>query len=163
MHIGKVKQNNGVTLIEVLVAVLVLSIGLVGVASLLLFSLKSVHSSYQTSVASAIALDVEEWLWESLRDDASLDADGCPDFAAVVGRVSDHWSRSGALEGRNGTLVTLPNLAIGLVDAAEKFPVAAMDPDRIRAQVRVSWDEGRFGGASEIFEYLVQVPCRVGN
>jgi len=162
MRIGH-RKNGGVTLIEVLVALLVLSVGLVGIASLLLFSVRSIHSSYQTSIASVISLDVEEWLWEALRDDAGVGVDGCPVFSDVLDRVQTHWARAGAVEGRNGVRVTLPNLSIGIVGPVQTFPAGAADPDRVRGRIAVQWDEGRFGGSNETFEYQVQVPCRVGG
>jgi type IV pilus assembly protein PilV len=50
--------NNGFTLMEVLVALAVLSIGLLGMAGMQLFSMKSSHSAYLQSQASYFAYDL---------------------------------------------------------------------------------------------------------
>lgn len=54
----QIKKEKGFTLVEVLVAVVVLSIGLLGLAGLQATSLKNNNSSYQRSVASMLAYDM---------------------------------------------------------------------------------------------------------
>ncbi|NNC69082.1 MAG: type IV pilus modification protein PilV [Gammaproteobacteria bacterium] len=51
-------RNKGFTLMEVLVALAVLSIGLLGMAGMQLFSMKSSHSAYLQSQASYFAYDL---------------------------------------------------------------------------------------------------------
>jgi len=55
-------RQSGVTLIEVLVTVLVISIGLLGVAALNAFSLQSGQSAFQRTQASIIAGETLDWL-----------------------------------------------------------------------------------------------------
>lgn len=59
-------KSSGFTLIESLVAVLVLSIGLLGVAAMQLKALQSSHVSYQRTIATLAAQDAVERLWISL-------------------------------------------------------------------------------------------------
>ncbi|RTR02874.1 type IV pilus modification protein PilV [Halomonas nitroreducens] len=66
----------GFTLIEVLVAVLVLSISLLGLAALQLKSLQGSHVAYQRAVANLAAQDAGERLWEWLGQQEGL---ACPD------------------------------------------------------------------------------------
>lgn len=54
--------QRGFTLIEVLIALLILAIGLLGMASLLMTSLSSSNSAYQRSQASMLAYDIAERL-----------------------------------------------------------------------------------------------------
>lgn len=54
------RQQSGFTLIEVMVSVLVLSIGLVGVAALQGVSLKNTQSAFMRSQATALAYDVAD-------------------------------------------------------------------------------------------------------
>ena len=61
-----VHSQRGLTLLEVLIALLVLSIGLIGAAVLTVQSLQNTHSALYTSLASAAALDLEERLWIDL-------------------------------------------------------------------------------------------------
>ncbi|HHM04228.1 MAG TPA: type IV pilus modification protein PilV [Gammaproteobacteria bacterium] len=51
-------RQSGFTLFEVLIAVLILSIGLLGIAGLQTASLKSNHSAYQRSQAALLAYDM---------------------------------------------------------------------------------------------------------
>lgn len=53
-----VNKNNGFTLMEVLVALAVLSIGLLGMAGMQLFSLKSSHDAYMRTQATLFAYDL---------------------------------------------------------------------------------------------------------
>lgn len=57
------KRQHGFTLIEALVAVLILSIGLLGAAAMQLKALQSAHLGYQRAVASLAAQDAVERLW----------------------------------------------------------------------------------------------------
>lgn len=60
--LAKSRTTAGFTLLEVLIAVLVLAIGLLGMASLVLQSMKSNQSSYQRTQASLLAYDMAERL-----------------------------------------------------------------------------------------------------
>lgn len=53
-------SRNGFTLIEVLVAVVVLAIGLLGLASLQVFGLRNNHSAYMRSQATLLAYDMAD-------------------------------------------------------------------------------------------------------
>ena len=58
-----VLKQRGLTLVEVLVTVLVLSIGLIGIGLLQIQAIQFANSSYHTSIASTASLDFEERLW----------------------------------------------------------------------------------------------------
>ena len=58
----------GFTLIEALAALLVLSIGLLGFASLQLQALRYAHSSYQRTLVNIQALDMAERMWTHLAE-----------------------------------------------------------------------------------------------
>lgn len=60
------KYQRGVSFLEVLIALLVLSIGLVGVAAMQLKALQSATAGYQHSVATLAAVDAQERLWAEL-------------------------------------------------------------------------------------------------
>ncbi|MDZ7810693.1 MAG: type IV pilus modification protein PilV [Arhodomonas sp.] len=66
------QRQKGFTLIEVLIAVVVLSVGLLGVLALQVNTLAFSHSAYLTSVASVQAMDLEERIRvnpEAMKDD----------------------------------------------------------------------------------------------
>lgn len=61
-----VSKQRGFTLIEALVAMLILSIGLLGVAAVQVKSIQYSHASYQRSVAVVQANDLVERLWAGI-------------------------------------------------------------------------------------------------
>lgn len=74
-------RQAGVGLLEVLVALVVLSVGLLGMAGLQLNALKSATQSYQRSVATLAAIDAQERLWAAL---ANSPDGNCSGLAASV-------------------------------------------------------------------------------
>jgi type IV pilus assembly protein PilV len=159
--------NLGFSLIEVLIALLVISIGLVGIAGMHIFSLRTAHSSYQSTLASVIALDFEERLWERLGNDA---VNGCPNFANVLAGMNTHWGRTGAPmvpAGRESTwpsadLASLPAFSVSLVGNTN--PASPdLTTEWIQGTIRVQWAETRFGQTTEQFTYTARVPCRAVN
>ncbi|MER2584261.1 MAG: type IV pilus modification protein PilV [Candidatus Competibacter sp.] len=61
-------MDRGFTLIEVIVALLVLSVGLLGLAGLQLRALQHTHSSYQRTLVNIQALDMAERMWTHLAE-----------------------------------------------------------------------------------------------
>ncbi|AMC99277.1 type IV pilus modification protein PilV [Halomonas chromatireducens] len=116
-------RKNGFTLIEALIALVVLSIGLLGVAAMQLKALQSAHMGYQRAVASLAAQDAVEWLWAGLTEDANNNY-YCPEEDVVNdGGWHDAWGKF--LPGLNGS------------------PVSSPSADCVY-QITVSWDEGRY-------------------
>ncbi|WNL42849.1 prepilin-type N-terminal cleavage/methylation domain-containing protein [Halomonas sp. PAMB 3264] len=76
--------QRGFGLVESLVALLVLSLGLVAMAALQLKSLQGAHEGYQQALASVAALDAQERLWAEYRR-----APACADMA--IGQVERRW------------------------------------------------------------------------
>ena len=72
------RSQTGFTLIEALIALVVLSIGLLGVAAMQLKALQSAHMGYQRSVVSLVAIDAQERVWAALSELGS-----CPDASAL--------------------------------------------------------------------------------
>lgn len=60
--------RTGFSLIEVMVTLLVLSVGLLGLAGLQLRALQYTHSSYQRTLANIQALDMAERMWTHLAE-----------------------------------------------------------------------------------------------
>ena len=65
--------QRGFSLIEALIALLVLSIGLIGVAAMQVKALQSATAGYQRSVATLAAVDAQERLWAQLAQNVSCD------------------------------------------------------------------------------------------
>ena len=126
-------RTEGFTLVEALVSLLVLSLGLLGVAGMQLKALQSAHAGYQRSVATLAAQDAQERLWAQLA--SSFPA--CPDPDTV--NIED-W--------RANWESVLPSLAT----------LTYKDKGECTFTVAVIWGEGRFGGETEMFEYTFRLP-----
>jgi type IV pilus assembly protein PilV len=88
-------HQRGFSLIEALIALVVLSIGLIGVAAMQLKALQSANAGYQRSVASVAAVDAQERLWGEL---TSLEAgQTCEDIdtSDLQAEWRDHWFQGG--------------------------------------------------------------------
>lgn len=170
------RRVRGLSLIEVLIALLVLSIGLVGMASLQLTSLKSAHSSYYRSLASAAALDTEERLWLRLRETVLADPATNPPFcmpAATMDKVlaESQTAWQAPMDG-SSSKAGIPNLAIVRPEAPEETPNSREDTSNggvwtyrwQQIPIRLTWTENRLGeGAdgdfTESFDYVIRIPC----
>lgn len=175
MIIHSVNLQRGLSLIEALIALLVLSIGLVGMGALMLTSMKNVHSSAHYSVASAIVLDFEELLWEELAKTAvsspsSLDdADGClsnSDIDDLATAVETEWQTGSLGEGAwsDADRFKLPDILLDVdtanidVDCVEDDSGACLDRDEDgiadvnwkMVPVELKWTEGRFSDVADV-------------
>lgn len=126
----------GFSLIEALVALLVLSIAALGLGAMQLKGLQSAHVSYQRAIAVIAAEDAEERLWAWMSNHPE---ETCPDDAALdtVERawVTD-WQLVGALAGDNAR--------IGLPGFERSQLIADTSSDRCRIDILTAWRDERF-------------------
>ena len=153
-------HKKGLTMIEVLIALLLLSFGLASLATMQLSSLQYVHSAYYRSLASTIALDFEERLWLELADN---DLTLCPgigteDGSTPANLIAD-WSRTAvgdSWEWSTADLIKIPNLSVSLGTAVTTSTCTEIP-------VTLTWNELRFNeveSTSEQFSYTVRILCR---
>lgn len=136
-----VQYQRGFTLIEALVAVLVLSFGLLGVAAMQLKAMQGGHVAYQRSLATLIAMDANERLWAALGA-----ANGtCPDSSSVQGEWLTHWDTASALPTITNSTIANPG-----ADACEYL-------------ITVTWSDERFV-TEEVatLTYVTQLPGKPG-
>lgn len=131
---GSLCRVKGFTLVEALIALLVLSIGLLGVAGMQLKALQGAHAGYQRAIASLAAQDAQERLWAEL----SGSFPECPTPTDVNG---GDWKTSWSS--------ILPSLGeLTYQDAAGDCAFT----------VDVTWNESRFGQSVESFSYTFRLP-----
>ncbi|MCE9663018.1 type IV pilus modification protein PilV [Halomonas sp. M5N1S17] len=130
------RSQTGFTLIEALIALVVLSIGLLGVAAMQLKALQSAHMGYQRSVVSLAAIDAQERAWAALSELGS-----CPDASALTD-IEGAWLG----EWFGGVLIDVNS---GIVRTGE-----------CRYTVTVEWREERFMDEESLdpFVYLFRLP-----
>jgi type IV pilus assembly protein PilV len=150
----------GFTLIEVMIALAVLTIGLTGLAAMQLSAMQYSHSSHYRSMASTIALDFEERLWMELADNV-LDCDD--DWDAKVSTLSTHWNQTyyetEEVDGEEvgvGNMLRIPGLAIAA-------GASATAGSTVTIPITLSWSEARFSdtgeNTTESFTYNVRIQC----
>jgi len=151
--------NTGFTLIEVMIALAVLTIGLTGLAVMQMSSMQFAHSSHYRSLASTVALNIEEQIWLDLADN---DFDCASDWAAMVADHQTSWARTyldADVDNPSQQLLRIPGLQINL-DADD--PPAAVD-SVVKIPIILSWNEARFGDTdgttTETFDYTIQIQC----
>ena len=147
------RTSKGFTLIEVLIALLVLAIGLVGIAAMHLNGLRNAHSSYYTSIASTVALDFEERLWLAMAD---VDT-GCLSLTEVNAAIADLVETWGSNPAGSVGTVSIPGLTVAVPENGFR-----VDPSGenfwIEASISVGW-ANRIGQGSETFPYTARVVC----
>ena len=143
MRIEKASRHRGFTLIEVLVALLVLSVGLLGTAAMQLQSLQGAHAAYQRSIASLAAQDAQERLWAEVAEIPGVPPCPTSELGNVQSAWRTHWTDSG------NVTVVLPGFSQSTIQQSG---------DDCKFIITVGWDEQRFGGSEETFTYTVRLP-----
>ncbi|MDN3557131.1 type IV pilus modification protein PilV [Halomonas maura] len=119
----------GFTLIEVLIAVLVVAVGVLGLAAMELKGLQSSGVAYQRTLATAAAQDGVERLWAELWSDNTI----CPAPSDVTGDWYAAWNDILEDMEDSGSVIEQPD--------------AASNP--CLYQVIVQWSEGRFSDETD--------------
>ncbi|HCU67341.1 MAG TPA: type IV pilus modification protein PilV [Rheinheimera sp.] len=128
---GVVKQG-GFSLLEVLIAMLILAFGALGLAGLQMKTLQSSHSAYQRGLANIIAADTVERLWANAAAAAPLNV------LQIQAQVQQRWQQT------NNNNVTLPGLVTTIVEPAAGDTLYT---------VQITWDETRFDDENTSFSY----------
>ncbi len=143
---GKMMRSaKGITLIEVLVSLLILSLGLLGVAGLQTTSLRSNQTAYFRSQATAAASDIIDRMRANLQgvsngkydavDSANLPSDpNCIDSGCSADQLADH----DIIDWATNTLGTLPTGAGTVTIDNMGTPI---DPSDDVFVVSISWND----------------------
>lgn len=133
MPLSAHQGTRGFSLIEAMVALLVLAVGMLGVASLQTLNLKHSHASFQRSVAVVQANDLVERLWVGIC--------GLPGNS---NDIRDAWRAEHA--------TSLLDQWQGDLDL--------LNPGQTpyRFQITVSWTDGRMDTAEQ-FQFVASIPA----
>ncbi|RUR25691.1 pilus assembly protein PilV [Vreelandella andesensis] len=81
-------RQNGLSLIEALIALVILAFGLMGVAAMQVKALQSASAGYTQSLANVAAVDAQERIWAALSP--TQDCDAIP-LAAIESAWQNQW------------------------------------------------------------------------
>lgn len=158
------QRQAGLSILEVLIALVILSIGLAGLAGMHMNSLKYVHSAYYRSIASAIALDFEERLWLRMADN-TIDCPNTTAAGTTHSELLDAWTegQTWAFSSSAPKLATIRSVT---VSAGADIP----SPPYAEFPVTVTWTDQRFDdpddlaitdeSSTEQFVYNVRILCK---
>lgn len=142
MRAERFHTSRGFSLIEALIALLVLSIGMLGAAAMQLNALQSAHIAYQRSIATLAAQDAQERLWAQMAENNG----SCPDPGAAMQLGELDWDA--AWSGH------LP----GFTESSGVDPASNGSNSECRFTITISWDEPRASGEKPEFIYHVRLP-----
>ncbi len=153
---GSRSSERGATLIEVLVALLVLSVGLLGLAGLQMTSLQSNQSAYYRSQATVLAYDITD----RMRANRTEALNGVYDHALTNKACDLALTPAGSLAQRD--LAEWLNSLSCLLSADAKGSIVR-DSNTRQFTISIEWDDnrGRIGDADpadrEKFVYWTQL------
>lgn len=142
-------KAHGFTLLEALIALVVLSVGLLGVAALQLKSVQSSHLSYNRSIATLAAQDAVERLWAEFGNPVTEGSDSgdCPLPTTVSTEWRDNWSS------------LLPLLPEGNAEGEQVSIEGSVDSDPCKYAITVAWSDERFTDEDvSTLLYVVKLP-----
>ncbi|MDR5865963.1 type IV pilus modification protein PilV [Halomonas koreensis] len=159
-------RASGFSLIEVLVALLLLSVGVLGLAGLQLESLQSSHVAYQRAIASLAAQDAQERLWLAFADKTERvesDEANCPTSAEIDATMGAPLADMSPW--RDAWKDRLPGLGADPVRPATDDDGSPLPGCQFT--ITIDWQEGRFvddkgnATAASTLDYAVRLPARV--
>lgn len=139
MMIDAMKNNSGFTLVEVLIAVLVLSLGLLGMAGLQATSLKNNQSAYNRGLATQLAYDIADRMRANRAGLAAYTAipptaaQAKPNCLNLTGCTPANMAENDLFEWNRSLASLLPSAIGAIAVAGSTFTVT------------INWDDNRDG------------------
>jgi type IV pilus assembly protein PilV len=148
------KTTRGVSLLEVLIAVVVLAVGLLGIARLQTQTLKLNHSAAQRSQAVMLAY----YIMDAMRVNRAAAAAGAYNTGSTSNPTCSAPTASGSLASQD-LADWFARLKENLGDASTTCAMINCDAnDPPRCTVRIFWDDSRAGGeANQSIEITSQL------
>lgn len=142
---GPPRGSAGVSLVEVLVAVLVLSIGLLGLANLQLTAIRNAHSAHLRSQASILAQDILDRIRANRANATAYDIDlaaSPPTGSSLPEQDLKAW---------------LDSLASSLPEGDGAVDVTAGSPATVTVTIQWNDSRGLDGDSTQQWQYVTQL------
>lgn len=137
------RRQRGFNLVEVLVALLVLAIGVLGAAAMQMNALKFNQTAAVRSQATFLAYDIVD----RMRANRAAARGGDYDLAFADGKP-------------NGATISAEDIDAWLTQIEAQLPAGDGEIDRAgdSVTIRIRWDESRIGGANDqTFEFVTEL------
>ena len=135
------KHQQGLSLIEVLIALVVLAFGLMGVAAMQIKALQSATEGYQRSVVTLAAVDAQERLWAQLAQETSCDD--------MVDNILSDWQSSWFADSDTPIRHFSGGIELGTAECEFNILITLNDNDS--------------ASTDETFTYTFRLPDLLGN
>ncbi len=148
-HVPSRRLQRGITLLEVLVALVVLSIGLIGLAGLQSTSLRMNNSAYMRSQATALAYDMADRVRSNADAGTAYNAptaNATASCEAAAGCSAQAMAQNDMFRWLEQIADILP-LGVGTICLDSTPATAACDGAGNAYVIRVTWDDDRSGAA----------------
>lgn len=154
----KCNHQSGFTLVEVLIAVLVLAIGLLGLAALQAVTLRNNQSAYYRSQATQLAYDMADRIRANSADANNLGASTYVNIDAADADIQDSCTAVGS--GCTTDLMAENDLYQWNLDLDNLLPAGTgtvtVDAATRVYTITVSWDDNHSGNADTNFQMSFQ-------
>ncbi|MEQ6918771.1 type IV pilus modification protein PilV [Halomonas aquatica] len=176
------RNGLGFTLIEALVALVVLAVGVLGLASMQIKALQGAHLSYQRSVATMAAQDMEEMLWVQLgMQGVGSDSLACPSAADDVLIKNPNFDPTDASTTNDEPTTVLPITDNTIFDVwygqwvkvlptleknastAVKIETNIPNYSSCIYTITVSWGDERFSAETDVSEFVYRTSIIDGS
>jgi type IV pilus assembly protein PilV len=146
------QKQNGSSLIEVLVTILIVSFGLLGVAGIIVNALKDSHSSYGRSQASWLALDIIDRMRANR---SAAQTAGTSPYALAINAATPAASTTSVAQ--NDLYAWRTALASALPAGTGSVAITSISGTKIfTVTVTVRWDDSRAQGGSSTQTFSTQ-------
>ena len=174
MRLSSLRYDLGFSLVEALVALVVLAVGVMGLASMQLKAMQGAHMSYQRSVATMAAQDMVERLWIQLgMQGVGSDIVTCPDAGDTVLIKNPSFDPSNPAEDNPTDPVAPVKTIFDLwyeewiqilptLDAASTT-VVRDSATSCRYTITVVWGDERFAGEEKVSELVYKTSIISGS
>lgn len=157
MNAIRVKSQQGATLIEVLVAVVILSIGLLGLAGLQATSVQSNYSAYYRSQATLLAYDLGDRMRANRTAGLASSADSSFPASSSSNTVSGTQAAKDKAEWLNSLALQLPS-GTGMITKSGSTLTISVRWDDNRGRIKnTAGDDNGNNTAIETFVYRTEI------
>jgi type IV pilus assembly protein PilV len=146
------QKHTGFTLVEVLVAMVVLAIGLIGVAGIQAAAVKYTKGAEGRSYAAQLAYDITDRMKASRGSVVNGGYSSLAQFQATT--CNPNLSASAAIQSKTDETLWRNQLACSIPGGQGQVEIGAPLPNGlVPVTVRIRWDEGRMVGGSANYAY----------